>query len=135
MHIRVEKASHTGRDHVELIISAGSSLVESMQQALAAGEKVSLRFAAARFGNEPFLVIGVRKAGRGFDLILPKTMWECFADEVNQLVLVCEENGIRVSTILDWDVEAFHEFLDQCQQRYEDDPGLEVIGQVVTFFG
>ncbi|UOF90528.1 hypothetical protein LSG31_22170 [Fodinisporobacter ferrooxydans] len=133
MHIPVRAAKRTEQGDVAIQLETGKQLLLGLQKGLAEGEPVSLRFAAARFGQEYYLVIGIRKSGRGFDVLLPPVMWDSFLEEVSHVRLISAED-LSTSIELPFDEEAFQAFLDQCQLRFEDDPSLEVIGKIVEFF-
>lgn len=136
VHIRVKELKRPETSHLLVEVTEGQNLIESFASSMAQEqEEVTLRFAGARFGTDAYIVIGVRKQGRGFDLLVPHEMWLHLVEEIHTFtVAVTEKNEAAIKLTLDWDEEAFQDFLDQCQQRFEDDPNLEVMGKIVHFF-
>jgi hypothetical protein len=136
MHIKAARVFRTEQNQLVIEIAQGQQFIATFAKAAEVEQaECSLRFAAARFGNDAYLVLGVRKQGRGFDVLIPEPMWNAFLEEIETIALrgVSDETNAE-TLVLGWDEEAFQAFLDQCQQRLEEDPSLEVMGKIVQFY-
>jgi hypothetical protein len=136
MHIKADRVYRTGQNQLEIEIAQGQQIIATFAKAVEVEQaECSLRFAAARFGSDAFLVLGVRKQGRGFDVLISEPMWNAFLEENETITLRGVSDEPNAGTlVLRWDEEAFQAFLDQCQQRLEEDTTLEVMKKIVQFF-
>ncbi|MBX6396197.1 MAG: hypothetical protein IRY98_10975 [Alicyclobacillaceae bacterium] len=148
--------------HPRSVVRRGLSLVVYAPEARIFAERwrregcgpgdLSIRWAAAREGQVPRLVIGIRCRGKGFDVLLRQEDWDLLLELPEMIEVVYgdageshtmekesgksagsdrpEETGIRVAIPPD----SFDAFIDACREEAERDPAKEMLGRIAAFF-
>ncbi|GAX90232.1 hypothetical protein [Effusibacillus lacus] len=97
---------------------------------------LSMRWAAGRDAKGPFIVIGVRHEGRGFDVALAQEAWDLLGQEPETFVVRygAEAGNTDKETAIELPEGSFGEFIESCQKQAAEDPEKIVIGEIARYF-
>ncbi|GIM44991.1 hypothetical protein DNHGIG_05400 [Collibacillus ludicampi] len=130
------KTVRLDQDTLHVHIPQVAGMIEKWLSMGEAYTGLSIRWALARMGNEPAIVIGVRHQGRGFDILFRREHWNDLSQQPEQLMIHYKEDETDPQAQIAVEIPpgSFDAFIEDCQAQYQTDPGKTIMGEIASYF-